>query len=184
MPQLPAPVSHQEVRRSPTLLHLLDTTDGDLDFLNSPSWISFDNDLPSTPLRRQLPPLESLEVPSSSHDLPIDRGQLSLNLPVSQSPEIHDTHVPCPSFSTPQKLVPVEQVMKDYPGKDTSTLQKLSCALARHSIFGKHALRNSSLRGGGMSKTARLDKQKLEYIKAVVHTRVPELSAISFEAVW
>jgi len=56
--------------------------------------------------------------------------------------------------------------------------------LAHQSIFGKDALCNSSVRGGGKSKTPRLDKQKLKYINAVVHTRVPELSTISFEAVW
>jgi len=60
----------------------------------------------------------------------------------------------------------------------------MSCALARRSIFGKDALFCSSLRGGGKNNTASLDKEKLEYIKAVVRTRIPEMSSVAYEAVW
>lgn len=93
IPQLPALVfQHSGPRnRLPTLLDLLYTIDNDLNFLNFPSWISSDNDLPPNPLRR--------ELPSSSHDFLMDRGQLSLNFPTGS----HNAHVPHPSFNIPQK---------------------------------------------------------------------------------
>jgi len=184
---------------TPTLMDLLESTDDDLHFLNSPSWLSSDTDLPPAPLRGSnstpLPLLPSLELQSSHSvaDLPMDQSSLnlptsslnlptsslnlptsslnlptsSLNLPTSssshsvlQTPETH-SRVPPPPFGTPPKLVPVEQVMRDYPGKDLSVLRRMSCALARRSIFGKDALFRSSLRGGGKNKTASLDKEKL-----------------------
>ena len=74
--------------------------------------------------------------------------------------------------------------MRNYPGEDASTLRRLATALAHDSIFGKDALRSSSLRGGGKSKTGSLDKKKLEYIKTVLRTRVPDLSALEYEGVW
>ena len=153
-----------------------------------------DTDLPPAPLRGSnstpLPLLPSLELQSSHSvvDLPID--QSSLNLPTSssshsvlQTPKTH-SRVPPPPFGTPPKLVPVEQVMRDYPGKDLSVLRRMSCALAHWSIFGKDALFCSSLRGGGKNNTASLDKEKLEYIKAVVCMRIPDMSSVAYEAVW
>jgi len=139
---------------TPTLMDLLESRDDNLDFLDSPSWLSSDTDLPPAPLRGSnstpLPLLPSLEL-QSSHSVPMDQSSLNLptsspNLPTSssshsvlQTPKIHSC-VPPPPFGTPPKLVPVEQVMRDYPGKDLSMLHRMSCALARRSIFGKDAL--------------------------------------------
>jgi len=59
----------------------------------------------------------------------------------------------------------------------------LSSALALQSIFGRDALRRSSLRGGGKSNTDSLDKQKLDYIKAVVRSRVPDIPSVAYETI-
>ena len=74
--------------------------------------------------------------------------------------------------------------MRNYPGEDASTLRRLATALAHDSIFGKDALRSSSLRGGGKSKTGSIDKKKLEYITTALRTRVPDLLALEYEGVW
>ena len=74
--------------------------------------------------------------------------------------------------------------MAKYPGEDTSTLRRMAIAIARDSIFGQEALRSGSLRGGGKSNTGSLDKKKMEYIKTVIRTRVPNLSSLEFEGVW
>ena len=74
--------------------------------------------------------------------------------------------------------------MRDNPGGELSTLRRLACALARDAIFGRDALRGRSLRGGVNNKYITLDKEKLNYIKSVIRTRVPEVSALAFEAVW
>jgi len=60
----------------------------------------------------------------------------------------------------------------------------MSCALAHQSIFGKDTLFRGNLRGGGKNNTASLDKEKLEYIKAVVRTRIPNMSSVAYKAVW
>jgi len=154
VPQIPAPITQQQslvhqlpsistqqstpgpaavlnidsVPRSstPTLMNLLERTDDNLDFLNSPSWPSSDDDLPPAPLRGcNSPPLlllPSLELQSSHSvaDFPMDQSSLnlptsSLNLQTSSSSHLvlqtYST-VPPPSFGTPPKLVPVEQVMR------------------------------------------------------------------------
>ena len=80
--------------------------------------------------------------------------------------------------------MPVEEVMNEYSGEQVSQLRKLASALACNSIFGKDALRAGSLRGGRQSKTQSLNKVKLNYIKTVIRTRVPNLSPIEFEAIW
>ena len=87
-----------------------------------------------------------------------------------------------PPFNTPPKLLSVEQVMRDYPGNDVALLRRLTTALAREAIFGKDALSRSSL--SGKNNTGSLDKQKLDYIKAVVRSRVPTMPAIKFEGIW
>ena len=87
-----------------------------------------------------------------------------------------------PPFNTPPKLLPVEQVMSDYPGNDVASLRRLTTALAREAIFGRDSLSRSSL--SGKNKTGSLDKQKLDYIKAVVRSRVPTMPAIQFEGIW
>ena len=180
--------------QTPTLLDLLDTTDEELDsFLNSP-WLSseeFTRNPPSTlqplpPLPNSLEPTSStctsearqLHLPSfqcpSGATYQSSSLQPSVNQPQSdviQDPKTpsHD-HVPPPTFNTPQKLVPVEQVMKECPGTDRAALWKLAGTLARDAIFGKEELRASSLKGGRKTKTKSLDKQKLDNIKTVVRT--------------
>jgi len=56
-------------------------------------------------------------------------------------------HVPPSNFTTPQKLVPVEQVMKECLVMDKTALWKLAGTLARNVIFGKEELHASSLKG-------------------------------------
>ena len=90
--------------------------------------------------------------------------------------------IPLPSFTTPPKLRPIERVMRDNPGKDVATLRTLTTALAREAIFGKEELAKRSL--SGRNNTAILDKEKLEYIKTLVHTRIPEKSKLEFESIW
>jgi len=87
-----------------------------------------------------------------------------------------------PPFSTPPKLLPVERVMMDYPGTDEASLRRLTTALAREAIFGRDALCRSSL--SGKNNTGSLEKHKLEYIKAVVKSRVPNMPGITFEGIW
>ena len=87
-----------------------------------------------------------------------------------------------PPFSTPPKLLPVDEVMRDHPGNDIFTLRRLTTALARDAIFGKQALGRSSL--SGKNNTGCLEKRKLEYIKALVRSRVPTMSDVTFEAIW
>ena len=87
-----------------------------------------------------------------------------------------------PPFSTPPKLRTVETVLKDYKGKDVSTLRVLTVALAREAIFGRKEMARSSL--SGRKNTALLDSQKLDYIKTLVRSRVSEKSQVEFEAIW
>ena len=65
--------------------------------------------------------------------------------PMSESNAV--TALPPPPFSTPPKLVPVEEVMKDYPRSDVAPLRRLTTALAREAIFGKEEMCRSSLSG-------------------------------------
>ena len=57
------------------------------------------------------------------------------------------TALPPPPFSTPPKLVPVEEVMKNYPGSDVAMLRRLTTALALEATFGKEEMCRSSLSG-------------------------------------
>ena len=79
--------------------------------------------------------------------------------------------------------------MRDYSGESLESLRRLAGALARDAIFGQDILRKSSLSGRpqkGETKPTQvpLDEEKMEYIKAVVRSRVPNTSALHFEAVW
>ena len=58
----------------------------------------------------------------------------------------------------------------------------LTTALARQAIFGKEALSKKSL--SGRKNTEVLEKKKLDYIKGIVRSRVPEKSRIEFEHIW
>ena len=87
-----------------------------------------------------------------------------------------------PPFDTPPKLLPVERVMMDYPGTDVASLRWLTTALAWDAIFGREALCRSSL--SGKNNTGCLEKHKLDYIKAVVKSRVPNMPEVAFEGIW
>ena len=89
---------------------------------------------------------------------------------------------PPPPFATPPKLRPVEEVIKDHPGTDVSILRELTTALAREAVFGREELSKCSL--SGRKNTISLNKRKLEYIKSVVRSRVPEKSQVDFELIW
>lgn len=87
-----------------------------------------------------------------------------------------------PPFNTPPKLLLVEQVMRDYPGNYVASFRWLTIALAHKASFEKQALSRSSLSGN--NNIGPLDKQKLDYIKAVVRSTVPTMPAIQFEGIW
>ena len=69
--------------------------------------------------------------------------------------------------------------MNDRPGTDIQRLRELAIALAKDAIFGKEELIKCSL--SGRKHTGTLDQEKLEYIKMVVHSQVPNKPAIEFE---
>jgi len=233
------PVVSKPVADEPTLLDLLDTTDDDLDFLDSPSWLSSDNKEPfqlpyhpplnqsASPVEMWTTPLAATNVPSLQlssnqpwqyptpptvttsarqnvnhlplHSAPTTTSFIQNNLrlpPLPSAPPTaatssrqNDNYVPPPlPFNTPPKLKPVDQVMREYPGESLSDLRKLAGALARDAIFGRDALRQSSLSGrnkkGQPSTETPLDVEKLDYIKTMVRSRIPNTSGIHFEAVW
>ena len=167
--------------KTPTLLELLDTTDEELDFLNSPSWLSSEElSTPSQPFQplQPFPPAHMKSSSSYTYQPRFPEGQSS-----SQSPH-PSFYMPPPPFSTPPKLLPTDEVMRHYPGESIETLRKMATALAMQSIFGRDALRRSSLRGGGKNNTDSLDKEKLDYIKSAVQSRVPNIPSVAFEAIW
>ena len=94
--------------------------------------------------------------------------------PAGSSSEVQSV-IQKPPFDTPPKLLPIdlERVMIDYPGTDVAFLRRLTTALARDAIFGREALCRSSL--SGKNNTGCLEKHKLDYIKAVVKSRVPNM---------
>lgn len=61
--------------------------------------------------------------------------------------------------------------MKNFPGKDVASLRALTVALARDAIFGRESLSKCSL--SGRKGTGILSKEKIQYIKQLVHSRVP-----------
>lgn len=72
--------------------------------------------------------------------------------------------------------------MRENTGTDTLSLRKLTTALAREAIFGRREMTTKSL--SGRYATGELDKQKISYIKSLVHSRVPKKSAVEFESIW
>lgn len=72
--------------------------------------------------------------------------------------------------------------MNRYSGTDLASLRKLTTALAREAIFGREELAQKSL--SGRNETEQLDKQKLDYIKTLVHSRIPNKSSVDFEDTW
>ena len=90
--------------------------------------------------------------------------------------------LPPPPFSTPPKLHPVEFVMQNHTGSDIASLRILTTALAREAIFGREELAHKSL--SGRRNTSVLEQDKLDYIKTLVRSRVPNKSAVEFEHIW
>ena len=89
--------------------------------------------------------------------------------------------IPSPPFSTPPKLQPVEKVFNNHPGSDVASLRTLTLALAREAIFGREELTKCSLSGRKNSGTLLLNTEKMDYIKSLVQSRVPNKSQIEFE---
>ena len=115
---------------------------------------------------------------SSSNSYPQASNPLS---PPQKNEPVPTTLLP-PPFSTPPKLLPVDEVMRHYPGNDIFTLRRLTTALACDAIFGKQALGRSNL--SEENNIGCLEKRKLEYIKALIRSRVPTMSDVTFEAIW
>lgn len=72
--------------------------------------------------------------------------------------------------------------MKNNPGRDLASLRKLTTALAKEAIFGWEEMMKKSLTGH--KDTGELDKNKIDYIKTLVHSRVPNKSDSEFEETW
>ncbi|SMN12492.1 hypothetical protein SPBRAN_1147 [uncultured Candidatus Thioglobus sp.] len=100
---------------------------------------------------------------------------------VTPLPQISKS-IPPPPFSMPPKLRTIEEVMANYTGSDAASLRKLTTALARESIFGRDELAKKSLTG--RKDTEQLDRQKVNYIKTLVQSRVPNKSDVDFEVIW
>ena len=110
------------------------------------------------------------------------RNQSSFPNPVTLPQSVVPSSLLPPPLNTPPKLLSVDDVMRDYPGNAIFTLRRLTTALARDAIFGKEALRRSSL--SGKNNTGCLEKRKLECIIALVRSLVPTVADITFEAIW
>lgn len=91
-------------------------------------------------------------------------------------------NIPPPPFPTPPKLEPVEQVMQNNPGSDVASLRNLTTSLAKEAIFGRDELAKCSL--SGRKNTGTLSAEKLNYIKTLVKSRVPNKSNVEFEHIW
>ena len=139
-------------------------TDEDSDYLTSQSIGHSDN-------------MHSQWYGSTSHSGARNEPSRSVT-PLPQIPK----RFPPPPFSTPPKLRTVEEVMANYSGSDAASLRKLTTALAREAIFGREELIKKSLTG--RKDTEQLDRQKVNYIKTLVQSRVPNKSDVDFEMIW
>ena len=72
--------------------------------------------------------------------------------------------------------------MNNNIGTDLTSLRRLTTALAREAIFGTDELIKHSLTG--RCDTLKLDGEKVNYIKTLVRTRVPNKSKVEFEEWW
>ena len=151
------------------------STDDDLELLdiwkfnpqpsNNNYQSSSDNDALST-----TPAVDSLRLSGSSDS----------STPSTSSAS--NTGVQQPSFTTPPKLQPIEQVLGDHPGTSVVKLRNLALSLTKDAIFGKEEMVRCSL--SGRKNTSSLDERKLDYIKTVVRSRVPNMAQNEFDCVW
>ena len=128
-------------------------------------------------------PIERAEVtfqPSGNHMWA--PASTSSESPLASREEVVQPPAIPPPFDTPPKLCSVQQVLKNYPGKDVASLRSLTVALARDAIFGREALSKCSL--SGRKGTGVLSQEKVRYIKQLVHSRVPKKSLVDFENIW
>ena len=72
--------------------------------------------------------------------------------------------------------------MRNFPGTSVAALRALTLGLARDAIFGREALARSSLSGRKGTKT--LCQEKMNYIKTIVHSRIPHKLDMDFETIW
>ena len=98
------------------------------------------------------------------------------------SPSPQPSKIPPPPFQTPPKLQSVEQVMQNSTGTDVASLRALAIALAKDAIYGKDEMAQSSLSGRKGTRT--LSQDKLDYIKTLVRSRVPNKTQVEFEHYW
>ena len=150
--------------------------------------------LQPAPPQPVLPPAPSQLVlqPAVHHSLESMAAQQSSRKqagPSKVSSRKNVSQAPPPHFSTLPKLKPVEQVMRDYPGESLESLHRLAGTLACDAIFGQDTLRKSNLSGrpqkGKTTPTqVPLDEEKMEYIKTVVRSYMPDNSVLHFKAVW
>ena len=99
-----------------------------------------------------------------------------------QSTSAQNYAIPPPPFSTPPKLHAIEEVMRVIPGTDIASLRRLATAVAREVILGKKELQHSSL--SGKKRTGSLDKSKLDYIKSILKSRVPNMRVLEYYWSW
>ena len=155
---------------------------------------SFQQAMPQLSLQQAVPYLQhSMQQPSQQLTFPVPQQQQANTVPLqSSSSQLQPLQLTSPAqtsgaqfsiqqppFSMPPKLLPVERVMMDNPSSDEASLRRLTTALAREAIFSRDALCRSSL--SGKNNTSSLKKHKLDYIKAVVKSRVPNMPEVIFE---
>ena len=92
--------------------------------------------------------------------------------------------IPPPPFQTPPKLKAIEQVLKDIPGTDMASLRMLAVSLARDAVFGREEWSKTSLSNRKGSELKEADKQKMDYVKTLVFSRVPKMSKVELELLW
>ena len=72
--------------------------------------------------------------------------------------------------------------MNNNPGADRVSLRAITTALARDAIFGREEPIKSSL--SWRKNTGTLPGEKLNYIKTLVQSRVPNKTQVEFEYIW
>ncbi len=65
----------------------------------------------------------------------------------SQNGLLAAADIPPPPFTTPEKLLPVEYVLREFPSTNTASLRLLAVSLARDAIFGREEMAKRSQSG-------------------------------------